>query len=143
MRLSDDAIKKLMFTEIKAVLDGEYGTLAVGVMKAFEAIKDQLAPVPAPPHPDQPVVWDGPVLRFKRNKLIDDLIMGTALGSQVGCLLNDLRINDRWSTEDWDQLAQLIGYSLGGYQDLSYVSAKAKDRAEKYRVEHVKVKEDL
>lgn len=63
-------------------------------------------------HPIQPLALDDHgTLRFKKNKIVDFLAEGK---------LNELAVMD-FSKEDWQQLAQLIGYSLGGYSVLSYV----------------------
>ncbi len=69
-------------------------------------------------HPIQPIEKDKDgVPRFKQNAIIRYLI---DVGYKHGCGLNDLaRMN--FSNEDWMQLAQLIGYSLNGYGELSYV----------------------
>lgn len=58
---------------------------------------------------------DEGVARFRHNPLI--------------CYLADRRLNDLSITfppneykKHWSQLAQLLGYSIGGFGDLSYVS---------------------
>jgi hypothetical protein len=64
-------------------------------------------------HPLQPLETDQQGrLRFKRNAIVDHLARGK---------LNDLAMMD-FPQEDWEQLAQLIGYSLAGFGTLSYVS---------------------
>lgn len=66
-----------------------------------------------PPHPDQPFLIDEHgTLRFKKNALIRELLDKYPGG------LNDLLMLD-YSLEDREQLYQLIGYSFGGYQDIS------------------------
>lgn len=64
-------------------------------------------------HPIQPVE-KGPngVLRFKKNHIVN------FLADNFG--LNKLAVMD-FPREDWEQLAQLIGYSLSGFGDLQYV----------------------
>jgi len=62
-------------------------------------------------HPTQKIVND----RFVRNEIVNYLI------ENGGIDLNDIAIMD-FSIEDREQLAQLIGYSLSGYSELSYVS---------------------
>ena len=65
-------------------------------------------------HPMQPIYADGHgVQRFKPNAIVD--YMATKIG------LNELHIMP-FTNEDHDQLAQLIGYSVSGYGDLSYVN---------------------
>lgn len=72
--------------------------------------------------PDQPLKIDSiGVLRFRENAIVRYLL------DNGGLDLNHLT-RQRFPQEDWDQFAQLIGYSLGGYEELSYVSEAAKDR---------------
>jgi hypothetical protein len=65
-------------------------------------------------HPIQPLEKDSAgVTRFKQNAIVRYLIDNGSIG------LNDLaRVN--FPQEDREQFAQLIGYSLSGYGDLSY-----------------------
>jgi hypothetical protein len=71
-------------------------------------------------HPIQPLVTDAHGrLRFKRNAIVDHLAEGK---------LNDLACMD-FPQEDWEQLAQLIGYSLDGFGTLSYVTDETYNRA--------------
>jgi PHD/YefM family antitoxin component YafN of YafNO toxin-antitoxin module len=67
--------------------------------------------------PMQPLI-DG---RFKENKIVSY------------CLDNDVNMNKlavmSFTQEDREQFYQLIGYSLGGYADLSQVSDESYDRA--------------
>lgn len=73
-------------------------------------------------HPIQPLVKDDQgVLRFQENAIVKDLLSWAA---SRGHGLNELATMP-FSDEDWQQFAQLIGYSLSGYGDLSYVSDDA------------------
>jgi hypothetical protein len=76
-----------------------------------------------PVHPVQPLVRDERgVIRFKENAIVRFLLDAGLFD------LNSLaRMN--FSSEDWSQFAQLIGYSLSGYGDLSYVSEEEYARA--------------
>lgn len=67
-------------------------------------------------HPIQPLQLDDKgVLRFKENKIVRHLL------DNGGIDLNQLaRIE--FEREDREQFAQLIGYSLSGFADLSYVT---------------------
>lgn len=77
------------------------------------------------PHPDQPLHRDNHgVIRFKPNAIVRYI-----LDQPGGLDLNDLS-RMGFSQADWDQFAQLIGYSKTGYDELSYVSNAAKDRTE-------------
>lgn len=78
--------------------------------------------------PLQPLYIDKhKVVRFRENKVLEALREAAA---QRGFTLNDLAVMDL-PREDWQQFAQLIGYSLSGYSELSYVTDKAYERAAK------------
>ena len=67
-------------------------------------------------HPMQPVVFDKHrVARFKANPIIRHLVDKYPNG------LNSLTIDCKATAEDWSQLYLLIGYSVGGFGDLSGV----------------------
>jgi hypothetical protein len=73
-------------------------------------------------HPMQPPVWDGDVIRFKRNTIIDYLFKSGKMDlNQLACMPFD--------DEDRMQLAQLLGYSVSGYGELSYVTDKSYEKA--------------
>jgi hypothetical protein len=70
-------------------------------------------------HPIQPIYTDpSGKARFKQNKIIDFLI---EMGSKKGFGLNEIACMD-FPIEDRVQLAQLIGYSVEGFAELSYVT---------------------
>lgn len=74
-------------------------------------------------HPIQPLVVDiRGAQRFKENKIVRHLL------DNGGIDLNALACLD-FPAEDRQQFAQLIGYSLGGYSELSYVDDDAYRRA--------------
>lgn len=81
-------------------------------------------------HPRQPLVWDGGVIRFKRNAIVDYLV-GWSAGhnGHVGYPKIDGPAPDLnqiarmvadgiFSREDHAQLHQLIGYSVSGCPSL-------------------------
>lgn len=73
-------------------------------------------------HPMQPIVLVKGVARFKANALVRYLL------DNGGLDLNDLAKLPNIPDEDHAQLAQLIGYSVSGYGDLSYaVDVEAAD----------------
>lgn len=77
------------------------------------------------PHPIQPLIKDPHgVTRFKANKIVRYLL------DHGGIDMNQLAML-QFSREDRQQFAQLIGYSLCGYSDLSYVGENAWERATK------------
>lgn len=80
-------------------------------------------------HPIQPLALDASgVLRFKENKIVDDLL---SYSRERGFGLNEIAVRD-YTREDRQQLAQLIGYSLSGYGELtSYVDDDAYGIAER------------
>lgn len=66
--------------------------------------------------PMQPIEFDERgTIRFKQNKIV------TYLLDNGGIDLNHLAVQD-FSDEDRMQFAQLIGYSVSGFGDLSYAS---------------------
>ena len=84
-----------------------------------------------PKHPTQPIVLDTHgCIRFKSNKIV------TYLLDNGGIDMNKLA-GLEFSDEDREQFAQLIGYSVSGASDLSYVSdrviIKAFKQAEKLK----------
>ncbi len=84
-------------------------------------------------HPIQPIILDdNGTARFKENKIVSYLLDKTT--KTKICDLNDIAIfvaNGTFSNEDREQLAQLIGYSVGGAADLSYMSDEIIDEANK------------
>lgn len=76
-----------------------------------------------PKHPMQPVVAvDRGVHRFKRNSIVRNLLDNHLGGLEALSFLD-------FPVEDWEQLYQLIGYSVSGYCDLSQLSEESKDAA--------------
>lgn len=68
-------------------------------------------------HPIQPLVQRGGVLRFKKNAIVRFLFDSGPFDMNVIARMP-------FSNEDREQFAQLIGYSLSGFGELSYVSNK-------------------
>lgn len=76
-------------------------------------------------HPIQPLVIDPHgVVRFKRNEIVHYIL------KHGGISLNDIAAMD-FSVEDQEQFAQLIGYSIGGFSELSYVTDETYEQAER------------
>jgi hypothetical protein len=69
----------------------------------------------------QPVVTVCGVERFKENKIVSYLLDAGPID------MNALAIM-RFSNEDREQFAQLIGYSVCGFCELSYVSEDTKNK---------------
>jgi hypothetical protein len=84
-----------------------------------------MAEVKPPTHPMQPLVYDDEeIVRFKKNTIVRYLLdSGTAD-------MNTLALMP-FSDEDRVQFAQLIGYSVSGFSELSYVSDEVYDQADK------------
>ena len=79
-------------------------------------------------HPIQPLIEDeNGVTRFKSNKIVSFLAEGR---------LNELTVKG-FSNEDWEQLAQLTGYSLSGFGSLSYVSNEVYESANRMHVDGI------
>jgi len=71
-------------------------------------------------HPMQPIdIFSNGIARFKENKIVSYLSEGRH---------NEIAAMD-FSDEDRMQFAQLIGYSISGYGDLSYVTNESYDEA--------------
>ena len=79
--------------------------------------------------PMQPIEWDGHgVIRFKQNAIIYWLFCEGKLN------LNEIAVQD-FSDEDRMQLAQLLGYSVSGFGDLSYASDEVVAEADRIAAE--------
>lgn len=75
------------------------------------------------PHPQQPVVIDDHgTPRFKQNAIVHLLLKTGRFDMNTLAMMN-------FTDEDRDQFAQLIGYSVDGYRELDYVSAKSRELA--------------
>lgn len=77
-------------------------------------------------HPMQPVVMVDGVARFKRNAIVAFLL---DFATAKGISMNELAVMP-FSREDREQLAQLIGYSVSGFGDLSYSSCDVVEKAD-------------
>jgi hypothetical protein len=78
-----------------------------------------------PPHPMQPLVIDPHgTVRFRANAIIRWAV-------ETGRIdLNEIATMP-FDADDRMQLAQLVGYSVGGYSELGYVSDESYDEAER------------
>lgn len=81
-------------------------------------------PRDAVPHPMQPVILLKGVIRFKANAIVRYLLDSSKDD------LNSLALMP-FSAEDWNQFAQLIGYSVSGFGDLSYVFPETVEAADR------------
>lgn len=87
--------------------------------------RKDVSKVRVPKHPMQPIVWDGRgVIRFKKNAAIDYVL------DNGGIDLNQIAMGN-FSIEDREQFNQLIGYSVSGYGDLSFIRRKTVRTADK------------
>ena len=91
-----------------------------------------VSPVRRCPFPIQPIEKDkNGRLRFRMNAIVNYLLEEA---TRVGlCDLNKLAMMN-FSDEDRQQFAMLIGYSLSGFSELSYVSNETYRRAARKRV---------
>jgi hypothetical protein len=70
---------------------------------------------PAVKHPIQPLVFDaGGVVRFQGNAIVEWLFETKRIN------LNDIMVY-QFDVDDLSQFWQLLGYSVSGYGDLSFV----------------------
>ena len=83
-------------------------------------------------HPVQPLIdKENDRIRFKENAIVSYIL---DLTTQKGIAdMNSLSIMN-FSVEDREQFAQLIGYSLDGFGELSYVTDETYNKAAKQKV---------
>lgn len=72
------------------------------------------------------------IRRFRENAIVSWLL---EFSRERGVGLNELALMD-FKDDDWQQFAQLIGYSVGGYGELSFVSDEALDMVEDEIAKH-------
>ena len=103
------------FDQTEAILDDPYADDPTTVTpERINEINDAIINLDKPKHPVQPTVTDQHgVLRFKENAIIRHLIDYGSIS------LNDIAVMN-FDNDDRQQLAQLIGYSVDGYADLSF-----------------------
>ena len=88
-------------------------------------------------HPMQPLVWDGKVVRFKENAIVRRLVDASKHldgGPKPGKSFANLNEIAGWtgiSPEDFEQFWQLMGYSVSGYGELSFIRRSVVNRADK------------
>jgi hypothetical protein len=96
----------------------------VGATPAFD---DMVVLYDGDQPPIQPVYLDSSnVIRFLSNRIVSDLL---DFSGNHGYTLNTIAMK-KYTVEERQQFAQLIGYSVSGYGDLSYVDRRACDRAD-------------
>lgn len=78
------------------------------------------------PHPMQPVIKDVGVLRFRENAIVRYLL-DLARKHKITDLNSLAELP--FSQDDREQFAQLIGYTITGYHELSYVSDESAAQA--------------
>jgi hypothetical protein len=88
-------------------------------------------------HPMQKLVWVDDVIRFQENKLVEYLLDNGGIDLNHLARLPDIPQADR------EQFAQLIGYSVSGFGDLSYASEKTVRKADKKAAKMAKEKYGL
>lgn len=115
---------------------GDYAQLAqlVGYSVSGYGESDSLE------HPMQPIGWDGNVIRFKRNKIVQ-MLLDTGKFELNGISLMNAR--GMFGKGDYTQLMQLIGYSVSGYGELSTSPEEVVARADKIAAELVAAKGDV
>lgn len=85
------------------------------------------------PQPMQPIVRaKDQVIRFQQNQIVHDLLEAARAGKVMD--MNTIAAGD-YRTEDREQFAQLIGYSVSGFGDLSYARPKTVAEADRLAAE--------
>lgn len=80
-------------------------------------------------HPIQPLVIDSKgIVRFKENPIVRALLAAHPTLDMIR-LAHLASTTSSFTKEDEQQFAQLIGYSLSGYSELSYVTDRAWEKA--------------
>lgn len=74
--------------------------------------------------PLQPLEWVDDVIRFRENRIVRFLL------DQGPFDMNKIALLDGITREEREQFAQLIGYSVSGFGDLSYVSDETYNAAD-------------
>jgi len=86
-------------------------------------------------HPMQPIgLDDGDVPRFKANAIVKWLFDTDKIN------LNEIVYKEGFSPEDLAQFWQLLGYSVSGYGDLSFIPQEITDEADRIAAELVAAK---
>lgn len=76
--------------------------------------------------PQQPLyMTNSGIARFVKNSIVDDLL---DFATRRGFGMNEIACRE-YTPEERMQFAQLIGYSLGGYGDLSYTTDESYNEA--------------
>lgn len=128
MTLSDERVNEILCTLLKPKLYLPGGFLYIepeSIPDAARAVAEEAVAVERERPPMQPLVLDlDGVLRFKANVIVRFLLDAGSFDMDKLALMN-------FKDEDREQFAQLIGYSLSGFGELSYVSDGAYKRAER------------
>lgn len=84
------------------------------------------------PHPMQPIIQDDSgVIRFQKNAIVRFLLDAGPFDMNQIALMP-------FTQEDREQFAQLIGYSVSGFGELSYASAESVAKADQLADEILK-----
>lgn len=111
----------LLESELATVKKVAYGNIEL--LEENNKLKQRLAELP---FPQQPLILDeGGRIRFKANRIVDALLDHS---QKNGFGMNEIA-REEFTAEDRMQFAQLIGYSLGGYGELSYVTDESYNAA--------------
>ncbi len=88
-------------------------------------------------HPMQPIyLASDSVIRFRHNPLVTCI---QRFAASKGFGLDELKKHLPSATDDdWQQLAQLLGYSVSGFGDLSYANPDTVQKADAIAVELIR-----
>ena len=94
------------------------------------------------PQPMQEIRWDGKgVIRFRENAIVRALLdFATNRPEPDRMSLNEIA-RTSFSREDREQFAQLIGYSVSGFGELSYVKPSTLAKADAIAAKVAKTRE--
>lgn len=83
--------------------------------------------------PMQPIVMVKGVARFHENRIVSAFMLAAQTGQKLD--LNDIARDRSYTAAERMQFAQLIGYSVSGFGDLSYADKDVVRRADRKAAE--------
>jgi len=129
----------IKFDDLVESIDQRHNVIDLGLsFKAFKELRDWATMLqdaledksPALDYPDQPMHAD-PEIRFRSNRIVR-VLLERARAQNFGLNeIMDMAGCGAFSKDELRQLVQLLGYTLGGYLELSFVDDASKDRAER------------
>jgi len=131
----------IKFDDLVAGIDKRHNVIDLGLsFKALKELRDWAVALqdaledksPELDYPDQPMHTDHQgEIRFRSNRIVRVLLERTRAHGFTLNEIMDMAGCGAFSRDELRQLAQLLGYTLGGYLELDFVDDASKDRAER------------